>query len=124
MVCKNNTIVDLYIQDLGKKSLELKENIVKDFGITYKEMDTWKIPGFVKRGIPMYSAIEIKERVEKYGGIAKINPKEDEMINIADKNVVTSEPLSVNSDLNERIAGLNPNQQKFLNELLKVITKK
>ena len=46
------------------------------------------------------------------------------MKNIADKNVVTSEPLSVNSDLNERIAELNPKQQQFLNELLKVITKK
>ena len=124
MVCKNNTPVDLYIQDLGNKSLELKENLVKDFGITYNEMYTWKIPGVIRMGIPMHSAIAIKERVEKYGGIAKINPKEDEMINIADKNVVTSEPLSVNSDLNERIAELNPKQQQFLNELLKVITKK
>ena len=124
MVCKNNTPVDLYIQDLGSKSLELKENLVKDFGITYNEMYTWKIPGVIRMGIPMHSAIAIKERVEEYGGIAKINPKEDEMINIADKDVVTSEPLSINNDLSDKIAGLNPNQQKFLNELLKVITKK
>ena len=87
-------------------------------------MYTWKIPGVIRMGIPMHSAIAIKERVEEYGGIAKINPKEDEKISITEKDVTTSQPLSVNSDLNERIAELNPKQQQFLNELLKVITKK